>query len=283
MTVLLGGSYAATYQAAAPLAGSTAVLTVTAPDGTTSTPVVTVSGSAASAAVVPAQTGLYLLVWTVTGAIVDAVQDQFTAAPPSLALISFGELREQLSIAPSDTSATTRLRRFMRSGSDVVQNITGPLLGQLRTEYFDGNRETVVLSPRWVQSIVTMTETLGTTTFTLTEQPLGAGGANQFGYTWDRDTHTIIRRANGITNRFPPGDRNVAVTYKQGISPLPQDITDATGELIRHWWENGQTPGRASFQAGGGDDDGTIVVMGYAVPNRVIEMLKPYERGPAVA
>jgi hypothetical protein len=260
------------------------VLTVTAPDGTTTTPTPAVVGSTATATVVPTLAGQYLLLWTVTGAIIDAVQDQFTAAPSTLALISFGDVKDQLNIATVDTSGNARLRRFIQSATDVVQNITGPLLGQQRTEYFDGNRTTVVLMPRWVQSIVSIVETLGTTTFTLTEQPLGAGGYTQFGYTWDRSTHKITRRANGLTNRFPPGDGNVAVTYKQGISPLPQDITDATGELIRHWWAHGQEPFRGTFQAIPGDDDGgTIQVMGYAVPNRVIEMLKPYEHGPGAA
>lgn len=260
------------------------MLTVTAPDGTTTTPAVTVDASTATAEVVPALAGLYLLLWTVTGAITDAVQDQFTAAQSALALISLSDLRDQLNISTTDTTGSAKLRRFIRSGTDVVENICGKLLGQQRTEYFDGNRSSIVLTPRWVQSISTITENLGMTIFTLTEQPLEAGNFTQFGYTWDRDTNTIIRRASGITNWFPPGDRNVAVTYKQGISPLPQDITDATGELIRHWWSHGQQPFRGTFQATPGDDDGGVVnVMGYAVPNRVIEMLKPYERGPAVA
>jgi hypothetical protein len=257
------------------------VLTVTAPDGTTSTPAVTVSGSAATAKVIPAIAGQYLLLWTVTGALTDAVQDQFTATQATLGLISLTDLRDQLNIAANDTTGNAKLRRFSQSASDVVQNITGPLLGQVRTEYFDGNRETVVLSPRWVQSIISIKETLGTTTFTLTEQPLGAGGATQYGYTWDTSTHKITRRSNGLTDRFPSGEGNVAVTYKLGINPLPQDITDATGELIRHWWANGQQPWRAAFQPGG--DDTTVPIMGYAIPNRVVEMLTPYAHGPGLA
>lgn len=281
MSTWLGDIYAASYTAPQT---ATVVLTVTAPDGTVSTPTVVSSAAPAYTATVPTpQIGTYLLVWSASGAVVDVFVDQFTVVSPSLALISFSELKDQLNISVTDTTGTAKLRRFMQSASDVVQNITGPILGQMRTEFFDGHRETIVLSPRWVQSITTITENLGTTVFTLTEQPLSAGNFTQYGYTWDRDTHKITRRANGLTAWFPDGRGNVAVTYKQGINPLPQDITDATGELIRHWWENGQMPGRASFQAQGGDDDGAIMVMGYAVPNRVIEMLKPYERGPSAA
>jgi hypothetical protein len=172
----------------------------------------------------------------------------------------------------------------MQSAADEVEYITGPMRGQSRTEYFDGNRETVVLAPRWVQSITTITENLGTTVFTLTEQPLAAGSFTQYGYTWDRSTNKIIRRSNGLTGWFPDGDGNIAVTYKQGISPLPQTITDAGGELIRHWWENGQQPRSMSWTNPGTDDDIEVVAgLTYWVPNRVVSMLAPYALGPTSA
>jgi hypothetical protein len=281
MSTILGDIYTASYTAPAT---ATVVLTVTAPDATTSTPTVSASGVTYTATVPTVQVGAYLLTWVASGAVVDVYTDQFNVVAPSLQLISLGDLKEQLNISATDLTSTTRLRRFIQSASDVVQYITGPMLGQSFTEYFDGHRSTVVLSAKWVQSITSITEILGTTVFTLTEQPLGAGGYTQFGYTWDRYTHTIIRRANGLTGLFPDGDRNVAVTYKQGINPLPQDITDAAGELIRHWWSNGQQPRAVSFTSPGLDDDtGTITSSGYWVPNRVNELLAPYARGPALA
>ena len=262
MSTWQGDIYSASYVAPQT---ATVVLTVTAPDGTTSTPgVVTAAAPTYTATVPGTQLGTYLLVWSASGAVVDVFVDQFTVVAPSLSLISFSELKDQLNIASSDTTGDAKLRRFMQSASDVVQNITGPMLGQSRTEYFDGNRKSVVLEPRWVQSITSVTETLATTTFTLTEQPLGGGVATQYGYTWDRNTHEITRRSSGVTSWFPSGDGNVAVTYKQGISPLPQDITDAAGELIRHWWQNGQQPRSFSFTNPGQDDDtGTVNSMGY--------------------
>lgn len=279
MSVLLGGSYLSTYRAPSALGTNTVVLTVTAPDGTTSTPAVTVATSSATATVTPTIAGAYLLLWTVTGTFTDAVQDQFTATAVQLGLISLGDLRDQLNIGAADTTGDAKLRRFIQSATDVVENITGPLLGQVRTEYFDGNRTTVVLSPRWVQKITLIQETLGTTTFTLTEQPLG-GAFSQYGYTWDQSTHTITRRAMGITFWFPPGERNISVTYEQGINPLPQVISDAAGEIIRHWWDHGQQPFAAPFIT---TDEGDVPVsngLGFAIPNAAIEMLDPYQRGP---
>lgn len=281
MSTWLGDIYSASYTA--PQA-ATVVLTVTAPDGTTSTPtVVTTAAPIYQATVSTPLAGSYLLVWSASGAVVDVFVDQFTVVPPSLALISFSELRDQLNITTSDSTGNAKLRRFMQSASDVVQNVTGPMLGQVRTEFFDGARSTVVLSPRWVQSIVSITEVLGTTVFTLTEQPLAAGSFTQYGYTWDRITHKIIRRSSGLAGQFAAGSGNIAVTYKQGINPLPQDITDAAGELIRHWWQNGQQPRSVNFTNPGADDDtGVVNSMGYWIPNRVNELLAPYARGPVI-
>jgi hypothetical protein len=282
MSVLLGDVYSASYTAPAT---ATVVLTVTAADGTITTPAVVTTAAPVYTATVPAAiVGAYLLTWVASGAATDVYTDQFTAIAPALQLISMSDLKDQLNLSPTDATSTNRLRRFIQSATDVVENITGPMRGQSRTEYFDGNRSTVVLSARWVQSITTVTEILGTSSFTLTEQPLGGGSATQYGYTWDRNTHKITRRSNGVTGIFPAGDGSVAVTYKLGINPLPQDISDAAGELIRHWWQNGQQPRAISFTNTGADDDtGTITSAGYWVPNRVNELLAPYALGPVLA
>jgi hypothetical protein len=105
-----------------------------------------------------------------------------------------------------------------------------------------------------------------------------------FGYTWDRQTNKIIRRSyGGAVALFPPGLGVVSVTYTAGMATIPQDVSDATGELIRHWWAHGQQPYRGAFQATTADDDGgTITVMGYSVPNRVNEMLNPYRKRPGI-
>lgn len=279
MSVLVGAAYSAQYVASSSLSGSTVTLTVTAPDGTTSTPTVTVSGQTATATVPAAQAGAYLLLWSVTGALTDAQTDQFTAAAPTLQLLSLGDLRDQLNINPADTSGTAKLRRFLQSATDVVQNITGPILPQSITRQFDGEGTFLVLPERWVSAISSVVETRGITNYTLTEQPLGHS-VDAFGYTWDRQTNKIIRRAyGGAVALFPPGLGVVAVGYTAGMATIPQDISDATGELIRHWWSHGQQPFRGVFQATPGDDDGgTVTVMGYAVPNRVNEMLAPYRR-----
>jgi hypothetical protein len=279
MSVLLGAAYSAQYVAPQALAGATVVLTVTAPDGTITTPAVTPSTNSATATVPATLSGAYLLVWSVTGTFVDVITDQFTCVAATLNLISFGDLRDQLNIDTVDTSSTARLRRFVQTATDVVQNITGPILPVTITREYDGEGTFIVLPERWVKAITDLHETRGITNYALTEQPLGHS-TDAFGYTWDRQTNKIIRRAyGGAVAVFPPGLNVVSITYAAGMATIPQDVTDATGELIRHWWAHGQQPYRGTFQATTGDDDGgAITVMGYSVPNRVNEMLAPYRR-----
>ena len=150
MSVYQGAVYAATYSIpGAVVTGSVVTLTVTAPDGTITTPAVT--AAAVSSASVPAvQVGVYLLVWSTSGTVSDVLPDQFTVTAPSLGLISFSELRDQLNIAPSDTTGSAKLRRFIQSGSDVVQNIVGPIVPTTKTLIFAGGTPYVILPERWV-------------------------------------------------------------------------------------------------------------------------------------
>jgi hypothetical protein len=256
---------------------------VTAPDGTTSTPAVT-QGAVSTATVPATQVGAYLLVWSATGTVTDVQTDQFTVLAPSLGLISLSDLRDQLNISVVDTTATAKLRRFIQSATAVVENITGPILPSPQTRYFAGGCSFVILPHRWVKSITTVQEFWGgTTIYTLANQQPGTGPLTGFAYTWDPVTTKIVRVSAGYETDFKPGQNAVIVNYVAGMATIPQDITDATGELIRHWWAHGQQPYRGAFQATTADDDGgTITVMGYSVPNRVNEMLNPYRKRPGI-
>jgi hypothetical protein len=284
VSVLQGGSYAATY--AIPggvVAGSTVTLSVTAPDGTTMTPAVT-QGAVSTASVPAAQIGVYLLVWTAAGAVSDVETDQFTVLAPGLGLISLSDLRDQLNISPTDPTGTAKLRRYTMSATAVVENITGPILPAPQTRIFPGGSSFVILPHRWVKSVTTVQEFWGgMTIYTLTNQQPGSGPLTGFGYTWDPVETKIVRVSGGYECNFKPGQNAVIVNYVAGMATIPPDITDASGELIRHWWAHGQQPYRGAFQATPGDDDGgTVTVMGYSVPNRVVEMLNPYRKRPGI-
>lgn len=279
MAIIQGGAYSATYVAASSLTGSTAVLTVTGPDGSTTSPTVTISGSTAGASIPATLVGSYLLVWTIQGAISDAVQDQFSVVAAGLDLVDLAYIRDELNIAATDLTKNAKLRRWSKSATFVVENITGPLLPAPRVDVFDGGASFVILPYRWVKAITSIVETRGVTNYTLTEQPLGTS-INGFGYTWDRNTNKIIRRAMGAESIFPPGPNVIAVTYTLGMQSIPEDIQHAAAELVKHWYRKSEVPFRGAFSAQPADDVGMASVGNYLVPNAVMELLEPWRKRP---
>lgn len=285
MSVLQGGAFQASYTAPSTLEGATALLTVTAPDGSTSTPAVVSVDASTVTAIVPAlQAGTYLLVWTVTGAYLDAVQQQFTVEAPAIDLIDLGELRDELNLDPADTTKTAKLRRWLKAATFVVENVCGPIVPRPMTRHFDGDGTFIVLPERWVTAISSMSETRGITNYTLTEQPLGQS-VDAFGYTWDRTINKIVRRGyGGAMVLFPPGEQIVHVSYTAGMPSIPDDIQIGTAELIKHW-NRKDNPARktgAGYPGQQIDESGLQQVGNYLVPNAVMELFAPWRKRPGM-
>ncbi len=285
MSTLQGSAYTSTYTSAGALTSATVTCKVTAPDGTTTTPAVTVSGSTGTVTISAAQVGSYLIIFTVTvgGVVTDVQQDQFTVVAPSLDLLSLGDLKSELRIAATDTTYDVKLRRWLKAATKVVEHVTGPILPRSRTEVFDGGNDTIVLPFRWVQSIQDVHETRGVINYTLTEQPLGQA-VNAWGYTWDRNTNHIVRRTStSAPMLFPDGVEVVSVSYTLGMATIEADIQMAAAALIEHWFKKSSQPSRG-FNTGAPEtaQEEGVMVLNYFVPNAVMELLDPWRRRPAV-
>lgn len=285
MSVLQGTVYAAELIAGTDLTGATVTCVVTAPDLTTATyetGAVTVTASTATVNVPAVLVGTYLLAWTITGPVSGGVTDQFTVEAASIDLLSLTDLKDELNLSATDTSKDAKLRRWLKSATRVVENVTGPIAAQPRTERFDGDVASVVLSSRWVASVTTVTETWGSVNYTLTEQPLGAS-TDAFGYTWDRTTNTITRRVTGgVPALFQPGIRTVAVTYVAGMVTVPDDIQLAAARLIGHWYRKNEVAFRTTAFGAASGDDAYNLPGNYMVPNEVMELLEPWRRPPGI-
>lgn len=276
MTVLQGAVYPAQMTAEADLTGSTVTLTVTAPDGTTTSPAVTTAAAVASANVPASLVGTYLLVWSVTGALAGAVQDQFSVVAPTIDLISLSDLRDDLHIG--DTSKDVKLRRWIRAAGEVVENVTGAIRPVTRVETFHNAAGALVLAERWVSKIVSVVEATGNTSLALVEQTPGTV-VNGAAYTWDRATNTLTR-TGWSGGRFA---RTVTVTYVAGLTVIPEDIQLATSRLIGHWYRKNENPFRGGGFGGSNGDDAINMPGNYMVPNEVMELLEPWRRPPGVA
>ncbi len=235
--------------------------TITQPDGTSSTPAVSNTGTGTySAGFTPTQAGRHLIRWVATGANASSYTDVFDAfaANPRF-LISLTDLREALNLAATNTTHDAELRLYLAAATTVIETIDRPYLSETRTHTFDGGRNVLVMPELPITSVTSITHTpVAGTTETL-----------------DSDTYRVDEYTGVIRHwsRFPAGMRNITVTYTVGEETIPANVILAARELCRHWWQRSQQSPRPAF--GGTMDGESVYVANYAVPNFVIGLLQP--------
>jgi hypothetical protein len=269
-------------------ASLTVALTVTDPNGVVTHPTAATGPSGALSAVVPSvgTAGVWLYRWTATGTSVNwAYEDQFTVRPTGVEqMVDLVSVKKHLNLSLADTRQDDELQNFILAAADQARDVCGPFLTETHTQFFDGGVST--LSPDWVPlaSILSITEYYGLSAFTLHEEPLGAQ-MDAFAFTADYNTGQITRRTfGGEAARFAEGSKNIKVVYTAGRGgTIPYTVRLGALELIRHLWQQTQQGGRPKFGGAGMDGDSLGVPMGFALPDRVVELWAPFRRPPGIA
>lgn len=163
------------------------------------------------------------------------------------------------------TASDVELQLYVDSAVDVVEgHLGGPVEQRTITEtvdVVDGGRA-LALTKRFATAVTTITAN-GVTVST-SDSYIAPGN--------------VLRRKVGYA--FSPSADPIVVTYTAGIAApgaAPAALTLAAAVIVGHLWEMQ----RGSVGSGGpGDDYGTIntVVpgLGYAVPNRALELMAPW-------
>ncbi len=109
-----------------------------------------------------------------------------------------------------------------------------------------------------------------------------AGGTTYAVADLDVDTRMgIVRRLDGGLMYGP-----LRWTYVAGRSVIPANITAAGRIILQHLWRTQYGASRAGSAIGGGEDflvTEQIPGLGYAVPNRALQLLEPHRLPPGVA
>ncbi|AEM87085.1 head-tail connector protein [Streptomyces violaceusniger] len=183
-----------------------------------------------------------------------------------MALLTLDEAKAQLNL--TTVTHDVELQAYVDSITAMVEWYVGPVEPQSVTETVNGRRGTLCLTRIPVVSLTSFTPILtGGTALTVadvTVDPLTG----------------VVRRKDGGT--FCGGPWTAA--YTAGRDAVPPTLNLAARMLIQHLWRTQQGPGRPGL--GGADDfDVTQPVpgFGYAVPNRVLQLLQPYRLPPGVA
>lgn len=194
-------------------------------------------------------------------------------------IVSLADVKAHLN--KTDNTDDTELQYFLEAATPIIENIAGPVLPQTKTEYFSGGVSQINVNWLPILSVTSIVETYGQTNYTLTEITLGSSNT-AFGFTVDYTTGRIIRRAYNAEALFPVGANNVQVVYQAGRATVPANVRLATLMLIQHLWSTSQLNRQGGRPMLGGED-GFAIGSGFAVPNRVRELLQPSPRVPGVA
>lgn len=185
-------------------------------------------------------------------------------------IVTVDQAKAQLNIDKSDNDA--KLATFVAAASQMIVNRIGAVAGSpTLDEWHDGGSTDILLYNEGpIQSITSVTESMGSVVYTLTQIVLDSGSVTTpFGFTVDLSQGLLVRRAAGVAVPFAAGEQNIHVTFVAGWSTTPPDITQATLLLIQHMWET---------QRGQGGRPGSppMETSAFSFPNRVMEILAPY-------
>lgn len=255
-------------------AGSMA-LTITLPDATTVSvsPVTPASTGVYTYDYATVQAGRHLARWVASGVNAGAFTDSFDvreAAPPWI--ISLADAKAHLNIGSSTTTHDEELRGWIEAVTHLVEQFTGICPRGTVVEDHDVQPSGVRVLALRRTPVISLTSAAAILT----------GGTSYTVADLDVDTRMgIVRRKDGGRLYGP-----LRMTYVAGRSVIPANITAAARIILQHLWRTQYGASRGLPGIGGGEDFAVtepIPGLGYAVPNRALQLLEPHRLPPGVA
>lgn len=166
-------------------------------------------------------------------------------------LVDISDIKDHLSIAPSDSSQDGKLMGFAEAASVFVQNITGPIIPITITESHNGGGPTICLNNPPILSIASVTEYVGLVGYPLTQTDLSTDGG-AYAYSLDSPGSGVLRRRYGnLAGPFMGGSDNIVVTYTAGLANVPADIRMAVLQDIAGMFQPSQLGPQSQMFMGG--------------------------------
>ena len=251
-----------------PMNAGTVTLTITLPDGTLDSPGVANPPAATGLYrydYVPTQAGRHLARWVSTSPSA-AYTDGFDVRPGDpLLIVSLADVKQHLNKSIDDTSDDEELRVVIEAATAAVEDLRGEVVVR-RTVAEDlnvaGGAWSVALTHSPVISLTSVASVDGTTMWDVADLHVSRGGIV---------TATAGSAFYGL----------VRFTYVAGYQVIPANFTLAAKIIAAHLWLTQQQPGLGPSPFGADAETLTPVGLGYAVPNRAVQLLG--SRRPLVA
>lgn len=174
-------------------------------------------------------------------------EDPTDPADLPVSFLTVDDVRAHLNLDDDGPEDELELAQVAAAACGAVEDLIGPVALRSITE--PGIDSTIVLTHRPVHQIV--------------EVNLGGTALDPSGYYLDG--------AAGLLYLLSGGSSTVLVTYLAGRAKVPPHVRLAALEMVRHLWQFSQNGGGLRF--GGQADEAMFVGPGYAVPNRVRELI----------
>lgn len=234
-------------------AGGTYAVSLTRPDGTTFTSPTIVTDPVVSVTFTPDQAGRWMIRWTsstVLGAYSDIV-DVWPADPKFI--ISLDDARTALQMSPNtNPDQLEDLRLYIAAATPVIEDIVGTVTVRTVTQRVAKGWSFAALyeRPNAITSVVYDDATV-----------IGSGDY-------------VVDLAAGMVVFNYTLHQAATITYTTGSAMVPQNVRQATRELVRHWWQIGRNSQRGGAEAAAE----AWTPRGFAVPRRVIELCEATRR-----
>ncbi|MGW8703234.1 phage head-tail connector protein [Streptomyces eurythermus] len=180
-----------------------------------------------------------------------------------MALLTLEDAKAQLNMTGSSDDA--ELQVYVDAVTDVIERYVGPVLDRSVTEMVRGRGTVLALSQAPVVSLTSVTALAAD----------GSAFAADDVYL-DQDAG-LLYRLDGCP--FTGGPWRVVYQAGRGAT-VPPTINLAARILVQHLWRTQYGASRGLPSIGGGEDYSVteqVPGWGYAVPNRVLELLEPYK------
>lgn len=181
-----------------------------------------------------------------------------------MALLTLAEAKAQLDI--ETTTDDVELQAYIDSLTAVIERYTGPVETREFSETIEGRSGSMCLTHIPAVAVVSVVPTLTSgTAVALSDLVL------------DAPKGIVYHKGGSFAGTL------WTVTYTAGRGAVPATINLAARILLAHLWRTQYGAARG----GGGADDYSVTEpipgFGYAIPNRVLELLEPYKLPPGVA
>ena len=259
-----------------PGATTTGTLTITLPDGTTTSPLTNVTASNFTTYYTPVQAGRHLLRWVGVTTNPAAYTDVFEVTGTTAAgLVSLADVKRHLNWPITDVSADAEMLDFIASATDTVEGyLCRPLRRQTFVDVFQGGRNGLPLrhvpcpcsscAGSRIMSITTVAEN-GVT--------LNAGNGD---YTLEQSTGILWRGPLVPSALRWISMQPIVVTYVAGTTATPGWAQMAVKRMVEHLWTQSQAPRMERGGASAAEDSPSPI---YLLPYMVQSLLDQHRGG----